>query len=142
MSPLYYALGAKSTAALPPAFRLQNILEQLGEWVPNGWFIFIILLFEFSFYIMARLFKQDTRKIIIGCIVIVGGCIACMRILHMGYWWYYRSHCFLMGMIWCEEEERLINMFRKHFRLWWTGIFSGVFVLSMCYFFQKQAILW
>lgn len=136
--PIYYTLGAKSTVALEPAFRVQNILEQLGEWVPNGWFLLVLFLYQLVFYGLARLFYQKTNMLIIGYAIFVAVYIVIMHSLGMGYWWYYRCHCVVIGMLWCEKKDILLSVFKKHFGLWWTGVFFSVVSLFIYSTFRNS----
>lgn len=125
MAPLYYALGAPSTEALISPYHLGVYLERLGEWVPNGWFIFVILLFDLVFYGLARmrLKKTSTLLLLFGVFTVVY--MRIMYLLGMGFWWYTRSHCFLMGLVWREYEDKILAVVKRHFWIWWS-------VLALC----------
>lgn len=124
-APVYYALGAPSTAAYTSPFPLSVFFERVGEWVPNGWFIFVLLLFELVFYCFARLHPKNGSTLILWYFLFTTAYMVIMKKLAMGFWWYSRSHCFLLGLIWSKYEPNIISAVKKCFWICW-------FVLAAC----------
>lgn len=132
-SPVYYAMGADPTAALETGRLVQNILEQIGEWVPNGWFIFVTLLFQLVFYCLVHFGCRKPLALIIGNSAFVILYMMAMYHFGMGHWWYYRCHCFILGLIWASYREELVAVFKKHYFLWLLILTASLVRLYIVY---------
>lgn len=138
---VYYGLGAPSTAYFIPSAPVRNALEWLGEWVPNGWFVFVILLFDLVFYWLAHFFRQKTPALILCYSLFTAMYMLVMYWLNMGFWWYYRCHLFVFGLIWCAYGQKLVQRAKKHFWLWWGFLFAATLSLFARYILSGEAFV-
>lgn len=136
-----HVFGAYNMVALDSPYPMGRLLEQLGEWVPNGWYIFVLLLCELVFYCFARLHPKKSSTLLVWYSAFMVIYVLIMGSLGMGSRWYFRSHCFLLGLIWQEYETTILSVVKKNFALWW-GLLLVCTVFLLRWYFTSANSFW
>lgn len=82
--------------------------NNVGDWLPNSWFVWIIAVAYFVFWLVFRLKYSLRTKLILIIILSIGYyMISCS--LEIAQYWYRSSICIALGMLWRYYEDRIFS---------------------------------
>ena len=118
-----YALMFAVTGRGKTVGEILRALSHGETFVPNAWFILVILLQYVAFRLLTLLCGQRYGRIVVLSGVLYLLWAALCRALGFGDWWYISAHLFTLGLLWALYEEKLRSFFAKHRLAWLVGTF-------------------
>lgn len=104
--------------------------------LPYSWYVIVAMLFYVVFWLSHRWLKSEAMRFL-AILVFWLAWFAATFLLHWGMHWYFTSHMFLVGILYCKAE-RLIK--RVHVNVWMTVmlLLAALGVTVPFYFFSRM----
>ena len=88
------------------------ISNNIGNWLPNTWFVWVLLVAYFLFWVIFQLKLSLRNKLILFAAVALGYYVL-SNSLGIAQYWYRSSFCIALGMIWRYNEVRILRELNK-----------------------------
>ena len=72
--------------------------------LPYSWYVIVAMLFYVVWWLSHCWLKSETKRFLAMMIFWFAWCVATF-LLHWGLWWYFTSHMFLVGILYCKTEH-------------------------------------
>lgn len=107
--------------------------------INNSWYIVAIIIFYIFFYAAFRLSKEKYNQGNLMVFLLVTGYIGVCKFLGFESWWYNTSYSFVIGIVWCINEERIKNYIKKTYYLS-TVLIVALFIISFAILYHNSNI--
>ncbi len=127
----FYSFYIISTDGLE-SFCFQSNIAKSNTLIPTSWFVFVILLFYFAFYVIAKLCTKGVR-IVIALFWFSTIYTLFLLYLRWGSWWYSSIYALNVGTLYAlfEKKYRDWLMCNNHLRLSLLFFMGGAFLITI-----------
>lgn len=98
--------------------------------LPFSWYVYSIVFFYISFYILSSFTKDIGLIILLLSIAVVGYIVFINKFLHLPSYWTRSSFSFILGALFVCKEDKIISIFRRNVKLIYLLI--GICCICFC----------
>lgn len=98
----------------------------IGDWLPNSWFVWVIIIAYFLYWVVFRTdYSLRSKLILMAIISLIYYSIG--KVLGIPPYWYRSSYCIVLGMLWRYWEVEILKKLDTIFIYFTLPIICAVF---------------